>query len=226
MSIKIIDPDEIRRSIDMIQSDIFECRIIQGRRIYSGYFKCADVLISELLKIDLRGANVYTTIQKVHPGCEARLQWETFFDTSRYKIPTTSDNDIISFQWLPIDLDPVRPAGISSSQEELGYAGEMLHEIMAYMQAQGFKKHIVGFSGNGYHLLYDIANQGMKSDDVASVLHRLDELFSNDAVHVDTTVSNKARIWKLYGTLAQKGRNTAERPFRLSKILRGSNEED
>ena len=43
--------------------------------------------------------------------------------------------------------------------------------------------------------------------------------FSSDEVLIDTSVSNPSRITKLYGTIAQKGANTPERPHRTSKIL-------
>ena len=35
---------------------------------------------------------------------------------------------------------------------------------------------------------------------------------------MDLTNYNPARIFKLYGTLAQKGRNTADRPHRMARI--------
>src|SRR5262249_32077297 len=42
---------------------------------------------------------------------------------------------------------------------------------------------------------------------------------SDDAVKVDTSVSNAARIWKLYGTMACKGDSTPDRPHRMASIL-------
>ena len=224
--LQLIDPEEIKKAVSLIQSDIFECRVIQGKKIYSGYFRDSGKLIDALKKQNLKGANVYTTLQHLHEGCEARLQWETLLDTSLYKIPTTSDNDIISYHWLPIDADPCRPAGISSTADELEAAFDLQEEVKAYMSAQGFNRYIAGMSGNGTHTLYDISGMNMRSEDVKRILDRLNELFSNDLVHVDTTVHNPGRIWKLYGTLAQKGRHTEKRPFRMARITEVHLEED
>ncbi len=43
--------------------------------------------------------------------------------------------------------------------------------------------------------------------------------FSTDEVLIDTAVFNPARITKLYGTIARKGANTGDRPYRMSGIL-------
>jgi len=80
----------------------------------------------------------------------------------------------------------------------------------------------VAFSGNGVHLLYCI---GLKMGEenkklVKDCLTVLDMLFSDDEVKIDTANFNPARICKLYGTMAQKGANTQERPHRMSYIIR------
>jgi hypothetical protein len=43
--------------------------------------------------------------------------------------------------------------------------------------------------------------------------------FDDEAVKVDITVGNAARIWKPYGTKARKGDGTGDRPHRLAQIL-------
>lgn len=213
------DADEVIKAVDLIADGIFEVRLIHGKQIFSGYFNDGEKLVNVLSRFDLKGTNVYITLQKIHPGCEARVQWEQFLETGRLKVPTTSDSDVIGYRWLPIDLDPVRPTGISSTNEELREAEELKYQIATYMEAQGFDRYISGFSGNGYHLLYSIEGRHYTSEQVKAFLQRLDSLFSNDACKVDTTLYNPSRICKLYGTVAQKGRHTKSRPFRLSKIL-------
>lgn len=216
------EPEEIRRAIETLKPDgeLFEVRIIKGNIILSGYFNNADTLISALERQDLERTNVYITLQKLHPGCDARIQWNHFVNSGKEKIPTTSDNDILGYEYIPIDLDPVRPAGISSTTEELQRAEELKDEIIDYMELQDYCDPIIAFSGNGYHLLYRI-NQGKRDGEtlVSGILADLDAKFSNEYCHVDLTNKNPARIFKLYGTLAQKGRNTETRPHRMSKIL-------
>lgn len=218
-----IDPDEIRKAIRIMKpgGELFEVRIINGMKSISGYFRDPEVLINRLSAMDLKNANVYMTLQQLHEGCEARYQWECFVDAGKNKLPTTSDNDIVRYSFIPIDLDPIRPAGISSNEEELKAANEMQEQIAAYMAAQGFTRYIKACSGNGYHLLYTIdePNNEETKEYVRGILTHLNDLFKNDQCKVDTGNFNPARILKLYGTLAQKGRHTEKRPHRMSKIL-------
>ncbi|MCR4755152.1 MAG: hypothetical protein K5868_06420 [Lachnospiraceae bacterium] len=225
-----IDESQIIKALQLLKpnKELFEVRIIRGKEVLSGYFFNPEILVQELKKQNLDNANVYCTLQMLHLGCSARLQFNRFINTSKDKVPTTSDNDIVMYKYIPIDLDPVRPTGISSTEEELNGAYELSTQIEAYMKEQGFKNHIRAFSGNGYHLLYPckIENNEEGRDKVRNYLNRLDELFSNDDCHVDTTLFNPARVIKLYGTLAQKGRDTEQRPHRMSEIKGVVNEAD
>lgn len=225
---RLFDPDMIRRTIDIMKPDheLFEVRIIRGKDVLSAYFRDAETLIRKLSEQNLDGKSVYMTLQRLHEGCEARRQWETFIDVGKAKLPSTSDNDIIGYNFIPVDLDPERPAEISSTKEELEAAKELSYQIIAYMVDNGFRSYIKALSGNGYHLLFPVniptrtkAEREAGKNKVTNILATLDQYFSNDACHVDTTLSNPARILKLYGTLAQKGRNTPQRPFRMSMIL-------
>lgn len=222
MALKYIDSEEIRRTINLLKPDneLFEVRIISNEgAIKSGYFRGADKLIEELLKQDLRGSNVYFTLQRLHEGCEARIQWEHFITPG--KLPTTSDKNIIGYSYIPVDIDPVRPAGISSTDEELRASEDVRAEVAAYMESNGFRECVKACSGNGLHLLYRAPRDWTVeegNDSVKSLLLRMDELFGNSLAHVDRTNFNPARIFKLYGTLAQKGRNTEKRPHRMAHI--------
>jgi hypothetical protein len=95
-------------------------------------------------------------------------------------------------------------------------------EVREYLRSQGWPAPIVCDSGNGYHLLYriDLPADQESLELVASVLEALDFKFSDDAVKVDTTTKNAARITKAYGTTAKKGDDLPERPHRPSKILK------
>ena len=224
---KQFDADEIRRSISVLKpnNELFEVRIIKGKAITSGYFCEAETLIRELSKLDLRQCNVYFTLQQLHEGCAARLQYEHFMSVGRMNdIPTTSDNDAIGYHYIPIDLDPCRPKGISSNDQELHFAEEVRDSIVEYMEDQGYSDPIRGFSGNGYHLLYRINWPGNRepAKRVQAIINRLDELFSNEHCEVDKTVFSPGQIFKLYGTFAQKGRSTQDRPHRLSHLIGGA----
>ena len=52
---------------------------------------------------------------------------------------TTSDSDVEGYQWLFVDLDPIRPTGISSSNEEMNAAKELAGKIYNYLKGLGFE---------------------------------------------------------------------------------------
>jgi len=95
-------------------------------------------------------------------------------------------------------------------------------EVRDYLRGQAWPEPLVGDSGNGAHLLYrvDLPNDRESLGLVKGILETLAFKFSNEAVGVDTTTCNAARIWKLYGTTARKGDDTEERPHRRSGLLK------
>jgi len=138
------------------------------------------------------------------------------------KDATTSDSDITKRRWLPVDVDPVRPSGVSSSEEEHHAAIERAQRIASYLaEERGWPSPIVADSGNGAHLLYrvDLPNDSESRMLVKRVLEVLDTFFSDHVCTIDTSNDNAARIWKLYGTVSRKGDNTSVRPWRRSRIL-------
>jgi hypothetical protein len=91
----------------------------------------------------------------------------------------------------------------------------------AWLTQRGWPEPVYADSGNGAHLVYaiDLPNDAASSELVKAVLTALAHLFSDEVVKVDASTSNAARIFKLYGTLACKGDNTADRPHRRAAIL-------
>lgn len=223
MAAVFFDEQEIRKAVETFKpnNELFEVRIIGRGYTLSGYFDNADMLIEQLRKLSLSGMNVYWSLQKLHPGCAARIQYGAFIEIGKQKIPGTSDNDILKYSWIPIDVDPCRPSGISSTKQEMEEAAAVAGNVHAYMQEQGFTDFVKVFSGNGIHLLYrvDWQNNAEGKESVKTILNRADELFSTAGAHVDTTNYNQSRVLKLPGTLAQKGRSTEDRPHRISRIL-------
>ncbi len=217
---------EVRKAIDILYPPgaLFEVRTIGGRNgknTLSGYFSDADTLFEAFKKVDLRKSNVYITLNALDPACGARGQWERFVSNAT----ATADNNVIWYQWFFVDLDPIRIADVSSTDEELGYAKELARKVYVYLKDLGFEEPVKALSGNGCHLLYRIS---MKNDEegkntalVEKCLKVLAMLFDTDKVKIDTTNYNPSRICKLHGTLAQKGANKQDRPYRFSRIFSG-----
>jgi hypothetical protein len=160
---------------------------------------------------------VYLTLNPVKRDLLARASNRL----ESYAKHTSSDNDITERRWLLIDFDPVRSAGISSTDAEHDAALERAKVMRETLAGWGWPAPIFADSGNGAHLLYriDLPNDGSSRDLLKQVLASLDAQLSDKAVAVDRTTFNAARISKLYGTPARKGDSTPERPHRLSRIV-------
>lgn len=216
-----IDETEIKKTISVMKPDhqLFEVRVIYGNnnQNLSGYFTDADRLIEGLRHISHKNCNVYITLNQIDSACYSRMQRDEFYKSVK---TSTKDNEIDGYDWLMIDLDPQRVTGVSSSTDELKAAHELGNKIYVALKNLGFEKPICADSGNGVHLLYKICldNNAERTELVKRCLQALDMLFSNDVIKIDVSNHNPSRICKLYGTLAQKGSNTAERPHRMSHI--------
>jgi len=211
------DPDKVRQAVTLLHGDeLFELRYVAGKKVYSGYFKGADKLLTELEMLPDNGGNVYITLQDINDSCYNREQ----HDRILFGKTTTTDGDISGYSHLLIDLDPVRPAGIGSTDAQLAAAHDTAATVYKYLQGEGFPEPIASMSGNGWHLLYKLSLD--RTDENARLIHScldaLDMMFSSGAVKVDTSVFNPSRVCKLYGTYACKGADTAETPHRLSEI--------
>lgn len=100
-----------------VEGDVIEVRVLGVPRKgpISGYFNDFDRLTFAVAQYDSRAEATYFTLNPVQPALLARgdnrlVEWAKH---------TTSDADIVCRRGMLIDLDPARPAGISSSDVEL-----------------------------------------------------------------------------------------------------------
>lgn len=136
---------------------------------------------------------------------------------------TASDADIARRVRLMIDLDPVRPAGSSSTDSEKESARKQAEAARQFLSGRGWPLPLLADSGNGWHLLYriDLPNDVASVDLVRDVLSRLKQLFPL----VDAGNYNASRICKLYGSWARKGPHAEDRPHRRSAIVEAGSDE-
>ncbi|MBK8184915.1 MAG: AAA family ATPase [Candidatus Competibacteraceae bacterium] len=191
-----------------------------------GYFNDPAAAVQAAAAWSGKAEAVYVTLNPVNPALLARAN--NRIKQASKKTSATSDADIVVRHWLPVDIDPVRPAGISSSDEEHAAALEKGRAIKAWLDTQGWPTPLMADSGNGAHLLYrvDLPNDDESKGVIEGCLKALAARFDDHAgngvkcpVKVDTGVFNAARIWKLYGTLAAKGDATADRPHRMARMI-------
>jgi len=216
--------EQLRDAVALLagKGNVVEVRALADLNTHSGYFNDYDALVRqvEALDTDPTIQGIYVTLNEVNPALFSRRANRIKMRLGK-KDSTTSDTDILHRHWLPIDIDPLRPSGVSSTDEEHTLALTKAEEIARWLSGLGFPEPIRADSSNGAHLLYqiDLANNDEATALVKSCLGALDTLFSDDRVSVDTANFNAARIWKLYGTVSRKGDSTPERPHRRSCIL-------
>lgn len=193
-----------------------ELRILKTTTgIVSGYYTDPQILAAHAAAKDGNVPGIYITLNPVLRSFHSTNQLESWAKK------TTKDVDIAKRLFFPIDLDPIRKTGVSSTDVELEAAKSLANRVKKQLMRKGWSDPIFACSGNGYHLLYsiDLPNDNNSRELVKNGLEYLDFKYSNDEVEVDTSVFNAARIWKLYGTKACKGENTDERPHRYSSII-------
>ncbi len=215
-------PDVIRQGLLILTEpgQVVELRILGiggKKRTDSGYFDDVSKLAKAAAAYDGRAEGLYFTLNPVNPALIARANNRV----KEYADHTTSDHDIARRINLPLDFDPVRPAGISASETEKRAALERAWLCRAWLTAQGWPEPIYADSGNGAHLLYaiDLPNTAESTELVKNTLLVLSALFSDSLVKLDASTSNASRIFKVYGTLACKGDSTPDRPHRRAMIL-------
>jgi len=189
---------------------------MQGKRTDSGYFNDFDKLAAAAADYENRAEGIYITVNPVQPALLARSSNRV----KDYAKQTTSDKDVLRRRWLFIDFDPVRPAGISSSDEENAQALERATACREKLAQRGIPS-LLANSGNGAHLLIPIdwPNDEASTALVKEFLTMLDAKFSDEHVKVDTGMVGASHLIKLYGTMARKGDCIPERPHRRSALL-------
>ncbi len=111
------DLPEIRRALAVLcqPGDVVELRALDvGGKTVAGYFGDHAKLAEAAAKLSGSAAGVYVVLNTITPALLAR-------SANRITIGPrnlTSDGDILSRRWLPIDIDARRPAGISSTNAE------------------------------------------------------------------------------------------------------------
>ena len=207
--------------------DTFEIRIPDAgsARTISGYFTDFAKAAKEIGYYTKGGAAIYVTINPVDP----RLIGRSNNCLKVHAKNTTADKDIVRLNWLPVDGDPPRPAGISATDIEHYASISMIKNMRNWLiSAQGWPENafVIVDSGNGGYLLCRIELEKNKENSnlVKKCLEALDYLYSDETFHVDTTSSNPARILRVPGTTNAKGDEVGEMKHRLAWVL-GSTEE-
>jgi hypothetical protein len=224
------DLDQTRRFLAAVMAPILGCcelRIFratfdrggfvtsaeQFSRTLAGWYDDPDKLIADASR--LKGISGYVTVNPVRHDLLARA------DNRLIKAKhTTTDADIVCLRWLYVDIDPVRSADISSTDEEMEAAVERRNLILndhPDLRAAA----LWGKSGNGCWILSrlsDYPNDPRHAQAIAGVLNTLSERYSTDLVKIDRATKNPSRVMCIPGLLKCKGDNRRDRPWRLATL--------
>jgi hypothetical protein len=216
--------DEIKKLWQIVASgstSILELRaiwppgILPTKKAVTQLFRAADFLTvdecrsafeSEALRLNSLGYNIYIVMNPIS---------ESFQGNS------AGDADISHRDLLLIDIDRAEKLTAPATDEEVKAARLVADAIKAFMEEREWSDPIRVMSGNGHHLYYVLAD--MPNDDVSklciqSTLLALANRFDNGIVKVDTCVFNASRITKVPGTMARKGPESEERPYRMAVL--------
>lgn len=216
----MINEDTIRKWWDLFvkENGFTEVRVL-GRFQYSGYFSNVEKLIDTIKPYaEMDDEQIYFVLNKIDAACYGRQQSEKIIKSPKI---TTNDNDIVKRCFVFVDFDPVRKSGTNASNEEFEYAHKKAQQVFIFLRGRGFSEPIICKSGNGLHLVYkvDMPNDAETTETLKRFYEYLASVYTDDKVDIDTKVFNLARLCKLYGTMAKKGANLQDRPWRMSEII-------
>lgn len=215
-----LDEQQVYRWFDVFKDNHFlvEIRLIGTNKTASGYFTDAKTLI-DAIRPYTNDYNVYFTINRVNEACYGREQKDRIIQRPKN---TTQDSEIISRDFVLLDLDAKRLTGTNATREEAIKAYEKGFEIKSFLREQGFHDPIIVFSSSGIHLYLRCAL--LPTDENNALVKRFTQamsmLFSDENVDVDEKVFNLGRISRLPGSYSSKGsKDSVDRPQRMCRFL-------
>lgn len=184
----------------------------------SGYFTAESLAatIPVVERLFHTAGGLYFTFNPLNPALLARrtdrVAWAGANDSAK-------DADVIARRWMLVDIDPVRPSGIGSTDAEKAQARALVEVVRDFLRRRGAPDPILADSGNGYHLFYRVDLPADDGGCIQRMLRALAKNFDTAGAKVDVGVHNAGRICKLPGTFARKGDATSDRPHRRGAVL-------
>lgn len=217
----LYDESQIRCWFDIMKQNkkLTEVRLIGNNKVASGYFTDVDILLREI-KPYLSEYNAYFVINSISPECYGRQQHDKIIVKPKN---TTTDSEIVGRDYVFLDLDAHKVAGVNATDEEVERTKQKAREVYRFLKANSFNDCIVTFSGNGVHFFIRCAL--MPTEENNEIIKRFTQamgmLFSDEYVDIDQKIYNLARIAKIPGTYSRKGSiESKDRPQRLCYIVK------
>lgn len=154
-------------------------------------------------------------------------EYNIYVGINERKSKGTTKSEVISVRSIVLDIDPKRENASNnpSTPEELELARLKARQIQDDFTKFNFKRQHVVCSGNGYQIWCAIppieitdTNRDMIEEKLERFQDKFRKKYSDDTVKIDQ-LGDLPRIIKVIGTKSIKGRDTKERPHRLSHTV-------
>jgi hypothetical protein len=168
---------------------------------------CRSAVEATALQLNRAGYNTYIVMNPLRPEFDGR---------------NARKEDILHRRLLLIDLDRSGTRDDPATAQELDAALAVAKSIMTFTANFGLPEPSVVMSGNGYHLYYrlaDLPNTLETTMLIEDTLQKFAQNFTTDSIEVDTKVSDAGRMTKIPGTIARKGHESTERPYRQAVVV-------
>jgi hypothetical protein len=162
---------------------------------------------SYVQKMNQQGYNLYSTLNPL----KAEIG----------QFSAAKDVDVICRRRLLIDIDRDVGKDHPATDADIEAAKSLGDQIASHLDGLGWPVPVRILSGNGHHLIYpldDLPTSKEVTNSIKDLLHILKSTFSKNGFSVDTTVSNASRVTKLPGTLARRGTEITNHPYRVARI--------
>ena len=129
--------------LSILDNEVVEVRIfckeykipINGKDEYvqgtsAGYYDrdCIDKLIEDIKPYDGKADAIYTTIHDCKKAISARINNRIRLIRANENV-LTKDTDVTAFSVFPVDVDSVRPSGVSATTEERELAAAFAKKV-------------------------------------------------------------------------------------------------
>jgi hypothetical protein len=161
---------------------------------------------AEALRLNSLGYNIYIVMNPISESFQGK---------------SAGDADISHRELLLIDIDRTIKKIEPANDAEVEAARKVADAIKAFLEEREWSDPIRVMSGNGHHLYYvlaDTPNDEESKRGIQQFLLTLAQRFDTDLVKVDTVVFNASRITKVPGTIARKGLESEDRPYRMAVL--------
>ena len=131
---ELYDLEEIKRAETILfeQGGIAEVRALNTpKKTQIGFYSDRDKMARDIAALSGHASGVYAILNEINPALLARSanQLKPYADSG----DGASDKDIIKRRFLPLDADPIRPSGISSTDLEHNAALDKAFHVSGYL---------------------------------------------------------------------------------------------